>query len=45
MPDAPKEIPLVIPVWKDSTRLAEFGKTVAKALAESDLAGPLDDRR
>jgi len=37
MPDTPKEILLVIPVWKDSTRLAEFGKSVAKALAESDL--------
>lgn len=37
MPDTTKEILLVIPVWKDSMRLAEFGKSVTKALAESDL--------
>lgn len=37
MPDTAKEILFVIPVWKDSTRLAEFGKSVAKVLAQSDL--------
>lgn len=37
MPDVPKEILLVIPVWRDSARLAEFGPSMAKALAESDL--------
>jgi hypothetical protein len=37
MPDAPKEILLVTPVWKDSARLAVFGKDLADALAASPL--------
>jgi glycosyltransferase involved in cell wall biosynthesis len=37
MPDAPKEILLVTPVWNDSARLAVFGKDLANALAASRL--------
>jgi hypothetical protein len=37
MPDAPKEILLVTPVWEDSTRLAEYGKDLAAELAASPL--------
>ncbi len=37
MPEKPENILLVVPVWKDSARLADFGITLAKALAASDL--------
>ena len=37
MPAAPHEILLVTPVWNDSTRLAQFGPTLAKALAQAAL--------
>lgn len=37
MPEAPKEILLVTPVWEDSTRLAEYGKDLAAELAASPL--------
>jgi len=37
MPATPREILLVTPVWNDSTRLAGFGKTLAHALAATDL--------
>ena len=37
MPAPPHPILLVTPVWNDSTRLAGFGETLAKALAASPL--------
>jgi dolichyl-phosphate beta-glucosyltransferase len=37
MPGTPNEILLVTPVWNDSARLAEFGETLASALAETTL--------
>ncbi len=37
MPENPSQILLVTPVWNDSARLAEFGKSLAKALAGSSL--------
>lgn len=37
MPGAPKQILLVTPVWKDSARLAVFGKDLANALASTEL--------
>jgi glycosyltransferase involved in cell wall biosynthesis len=37
MPESPPEILLVTPVWNDSSRLAVFGKTLARALAVSSL--------
>jgi glycosyltransferase involved in cell wall biosynthesis len=37
MPDAPKQILLVTPVWNDSARLADFGKCLAGALASTHL--------
>lgn len=35
--ETPTQILLVTPVWKDSTRLAEYGKTLARAFAASPL--------
>lgn len=37
MPGGPKQILLVTPVWKDSARLAVFGKDLADALAATPL--------
>jgi len=37
MPESPNEILLVTPVWNDSTRLADYGKSLAAALAGSSL--------
>lgn len=37
MPGAPKQILLVTPVWKDSARLAVFGRDLADALASTGL--------
>ena len=37
MPGAPKQILLVTPVWKDSARLAVFGKDLAEELAATRL--------
>ena len=37
MPDIPNQILLVTPVWNDSARLAGFGKSLARALADSPL--------
>ena len=37
MPASPPPILLVTPVWNDSARLAVFGATLAKALADSPL--------
>lgn len=37
MPGTPNEILLVTPVWNDSSRLAVFGETLAKALAATPL--------
>ena len=38
MPHKPHQILLVTPVWNDSARLAGFGATLAKALADSSLS-------
>jgi dolichyl-phosphate beta-glucosyltransferase len=38
MPEAPPQILLVTPVWKDSSRLAVYGMELARALAASPLA-------
>lgn len=37
VPENPHQILLVTPVWNDSKRLAEFGTSLAKALAKSPL--------
>ena len=37
MSGTPNEVLLVTPVWNDSSRLAVFGKTLARALAASSL--------
>ncbi len=37
MPEVPTTILLVTPVWKDSSRLADFGAELAQALAASPL--------
>jgi dolichyl-phosphate beta-glucosyltransferase len=37
VPEIPRQILLVTPVWNDSTRLAEFGASLARALADSPL--------
>ena len=37
MPEIPKQIIIVTPVWNDSTRLARYGASLAPAFAEADL--------